>query len=78
MPQISPQIQIGQMYISAEYFEPALSFIGQVFLKCAEENKLRSVKEPHICKYELVLATPLACPLDSLLGEWFLASLEKK
>lgn len=44
--------------------------MSQVHLKCGEENKIISVKEPTTCNYELVFHTPLACPLDSLLGAY--------
>ena len=40
---------------------------SKVFLKCANKNKLVSVKEPHTCQYEVQFETPLACPVDAFL-----------
>ncbi|XP_028406653.1 N-acetylglucosamine-1-phosphotransferase subunit gamma-like [Dendronephthya gigantea] len=40
---------------------------SKVFLKCAEKDKLLSVKEPRTCQYEVKFQTPLACPIDAFL-----------
>ena len=60
------------VYTLVFLFDPEKFFVFlQIFLKCANKNKLDSVTEPNTCQYQVEFQTPLACPVDAFLGKLF-------
>lgn len=46
-------------------------FPSKVYFQCGNEHGILSVSEPRTCHYQMEFQTPLACPLDAMVGKLF-------